>query len=188
METRKLAIIIGHKFAHPGAKAIEPINEYEFSYNSKVARRLAERLQTRQIEARIFDRNLGNLLCYLEVNEWVGEVKGAAIELHFNSFNDASARGTETLYQSGQADNLKFAKHVHDSVSLAFGRQGKLDRGIRLLKKGDRGYENLSLLNCPAVIVEPFFGSNAEDCILAKKVGHLYPESLANGVASYLWS
>jgi hypothetical protein len=50
----------------------------------------------------------------------------------------------------------------------ALQRDKKGNRGVKILKTPDQnGYQSVSKLQCPNVLIEPFFGSNANDCELA---------------------
>ena len=74
---------------------------------------------------------------------------------------------------SGMAYVLEFADEA-ESEDVVFE-----DRGVKVLQAGDRGFGNVSAApSVPSVLVEPFFGSNQQECILAQERLGAYAESL----------
>lgn len=87
------------------------------------------------------------------------------VELHFNSATP-QAHGTETLYYFSSEKGKEAAKIFSDEVGKEF-PQMKLrgDEGSKpLVSKDDRGARFVIMQKAPAIIFEPFFGSNKEDC------------------------
>ena len=174
----KVAIIIGHNEQQPGAMAIAPINEPEFIFNTEVARLMLEYNSNSEIELKTFNRIQNASVSseikkvYQEVDQWDADY---SIELHFNSFNDSVA-GSETL-SSGSQKSKKFASYCQEELIALYGRSGTSDRGIKICnKKGQRGYLSLFSGKAPAILPEPFFGSNPEEC---QKQDHISHEGLA---------
>ena len=89
------------------------------------------------------------------------------IELHFNSSESDLAVGTEVLFSKYSAGPV--AEWLQKALCTALNRTGPSDRGVKFLSPGSRGYSNTQYLNCPNVLIEPFFGSNAQDCELGRK-------------------
>lgn len=86
------------------------------------------------------------------------------VELHFNSAS-AKAHGTESLYyfesKKGKEVASAFSSAVKDVIP-----EMKLrgDNGTKpLVSKNDRGARFVMMQKAPAIIFEPFFGSNKED-------------------------
>lgn len=168
-----LAVVIGHDQKAKGALAVEPLSCYEYDYNSEIAKLVTKLATDMGVKAQVFNRNEGLLACYENVNGWLRNRVGCSIELHFNASENPAAMGCETLYipenrsdllaSFVQTEVLK-ALYYLDSNSARPSFRQVHNRRTKALKKADRGYGNLSLLEGIAgVIAEPFFGSNTED-------------------------
>jgi len=172
----RLAIVVGHDKFQPGARAVYPISQYEYHYNTEIAGLMDSMAKDYQLQSRIFFRNSGLVKAYEAVNAWVENTQSVAIELHFNSSEDRRAKGTETLYDDPESQIL--ATLIQGAVLIAFKRNIEQNRKTVLIKDGERGHRNLSLAKCPSVIVEPFFGSNKEDADLGHTLKKEYAECL----------
>ena len=160
----KTAIIIGHNERAPGAvRVTDGVPEY--IWNTKLAKRiqLYADCEGRGDDVQIFFRKAGLGYnaeireCYARVNAWKPD---QTIELHFNSFT-ATSTGTEMLYAAGSTKGKILAQKVQDAVLNALGLS---DRGSKAITRKDRGGASVFAANAPAIIVEPFFGSNKSDC------------------------
>jgi len=87
----------------------------------------------------------------------------ASIELHFNGAAAETATGTETL-SSGTQGSMRLASLIQPRMVRALGLR---DRGVKIIKRADRGGESLWAGRPPAVLIEPYFGSRRQDCIAA---------------------
>ena len=163
MSKLKLAVVVGHNVRSQGAVRRDT-GETEFSYNSRLADMIVNSGKDVGIDVNIFIRTAGLgytreiRKVYKEVDAWGADL---SMELHFNSAAATSAGGTETL-SSGSKNSLIFAEEIQEQLLQAMGR---INRGIKVRNsrtKG-RGYMSLVAGRAPAVIVEPFFGSNAAD-------------------------
>lgn len=160
----KIAIVIGHNSASQGAVRVTD-KRSEYDWNSQLANlirahdpasvRIFKRTSTGGYSAEI-DR------VYAEVDAWGAD---CSIELHFNASGTASASGGETL-SSGSTRSLALAKAVSGAVRGALGNK---DRGVKVVSRTDRGGRSLWQGRAPAVLAEPYFGSNAGDCEAATK-------------------
>lgn len=170
----KLAIVVGHNSVSPGAHAVLPLDVYEFAFNTKVAEGMVAEAAEFNIEAKKFHRVATSSYskeietAYSAVAEWKPD---AIVELHFNSFNAASA-GTEMLFRAG--DNrarefaLKLVAETHDLLNLPL----RHSDGLVAATNGDRGYKSLSAIpSIPTVLTEPFFGSNPTECAVVAVIG-----------------
>lgn len=83
-----------------------------------------------------------------------------AVELHFNAADNAAASGCEMLYWHTSQRSKVFAGVLQTRVRLALGNR---DRALKPIDATGRGAPFLRGTNCPAVIAEPFFGSNTAD-------------------------
>jgi N-acetylmuramoyl-L-alanine amidase len=87
------------------------------------------------------------------------------------------------LYWKTSEKGRLFARALRDSFEDCFPQLRS--RGIKEKGKGSRGAGFLRLTHCPAVIAEPFFGSNEEDFDLALKSMEGMATSIASGIELY---
>ena len=92
-----------------------------------------------------------------------------AIELHFNSAHP-DAKGHEWLYWHASKRGEWLAWCFRESFSETFPEIFR--RGIKACFADSRGADFLRFTHCPALICEPFFGSNGWDCAVIDKKGH----------------
>lgn len=149
----KTAIIIGHDKTSPGAWS-PFLHTSEYIYNSEVASYLGG-------VADIYKRPVGAGYT-TQMRKLAEEInpKGydLVLELHFNSFKDETANGCEAIIYP-ESSSRAFAEDFCQKVSTRFDVK---NRGVKEHGKGERGYGFLSLMQAPAIILEPFFGSNEE--------------------------
>ena len=81
-------------------------------------------------------------------------------ELHFNAATPA-AEGCEALYYTG---NTKAQRIAEKFCSLMVHFLDMKNRGAKSLNASDRGFGFVSKQKPTALILEPFFGSNEDDC------------------------
>lgn len=176
-----LAICVGHsRYNDLGAVACDDETP-EWAYNLKVAKAFEEALSVPSVVIAEYTgsgyseamSNLCETLSQLGVD--------AALELHFNAASP-SAHGTEMLYWRNSASSKELAQCLQDSVLHTFNTR---DRGIKAKSTGDRGAKFLRETPCPAVIVEPFFGSNEEDWENFKDRHDELGQALAEGFTKY---
>jgi N-acetylmuramoyl-L-alanine amidase len=159
--SRRVALIIGHDAADEGAvRCTDGVQEY--SWNKDLANRIWK-LDPQMFEIFHIDPSLGYSASirdvYERVDAWGCDL---SIELHFNAAASGSATGTET-FSSGSRGSLKFAQAIHGAMVEALELR---DRGVKIRnrKKKGRGYLSLVSGHAPAVLIEPYFGSNPSDC------------------------
>jgi hypothetical protein len=155
----------------------------EWKWNSALVRVIAAELHDHHgIAAFIFNdygpREYYGAMDWLgkEIRE-LGNIKLAA-ELHFNS-SSPSANGHEWIHWAGSIKGRLAATELHLSMMRKF--PGIRARGVKTPIDG-RGAEFLKKTHCPAVICEPFFGSNAHDWETMRR----NPEKLATAIADGL--
>ena len=155
---RRLAVVVGHSEARPGAAGLAPIAAREYPWNRGLAAFMESAARDHEgLALRVFTRDRGGLRgAYGRARAWGAQ---AAIELHFNAAASDQASGSETIYGDEARDGA-FAAAMQAAMVDALGLR---DRGCKLPWAG-RGATNLSLLAVPSVIVEPGFGSNRGDC------------------------
>ena len=152
----KLAIVVGHNVRTQGARRVTD-GQSEYIWCGLLAQKMAGMAPH---SVRVFQRTPGSgeiARVYREVAAWGAE---KAVELHFNSFAQASATGTETLHD-GRPDRRALALAVQAQMVAAL---GLTDRGLKKVHKGQAGFATVSAAAQPTVLVEPYFGSNAGDC------------------------
>lgn len=86
-------------------------------------------------------------------NRWDADI---FISLHLNAF-DGTAEGTEVLYYPSSTGGLYYAEAISKEISTAL---GTVNRGAK-----QRNLLELRTTNMIAVIVEPIFCDNINDCI-----------------------
>lgn len=163
-----IAICIGHSRKisgrYDGGAYSEHLKINERDFNLKVATKLLASLTRKGIPSMLFDDYKGNGYgtAMMDVASQVRKAQATiAIELHFNSATP-SATGHEWLYWHKSLKGNCIAKNFESAFKKMF--PSIRSRGIKPIGKMDRGGKFLELTHCPAVILEPFFGSNKEDC------------------------
>ncbi len=175
LEGMLIVLDAGHGGDDPGAIGRDGTYEKEFTLD--IAQRL-KRLLTREgahiMMTRDSDRSLG-----LENRSTLANVNHADlfISIHINSFFYPFTHGTETYYYKAQDE--AFAKAVHHSI-------------VSALKRPDKGLKKARLYvlrntNMPAVLVEPFFITNTEDCLMLNQpyVRQQLAQAIFDGVVKF---
>lgn len=188
-KTGKLALVVGHERLKEGAWAGSPINAGEWVWNSDLAKRTQAFAKARGHGCEIFFRDgVGVSGAYSKA---VAYGPNAIVELHFNSATPA-AYGTETLFidtnDATGVRELAFAQATQDAMCKALGRTGKGNRGLKELGEHDkRGLYNITRTSkIPSILIEPFFGSNPDECKLAHERKQAIAESLVLAFEAWL--
>ena len=154
-----IAICVGH--SRPGdTGAVSAGGISERAYNNGLAKVLKAQLEDAGHECAVIDTYLGN--DYTTAMRWLGRklttIKAtAAIELHFSA-GDADANGHEWLHWHDSQNGRLLARALERNMARMFPTAKK--RGCVSRYPRDRGGEFLRATPCPAVICEPFFGTN----------------------------
>jgi len=155
-----IAICVGHsRVGDTGA--VSALGYSEREYNGKVAQFLATHLQRLRFSPIVFDKY--PFTGYGKAMNWLAkQIKDAgcslALELHFNCAEDQAANGHEFLYDAGSVRGQRAAKCFDDGMLRDF--PNFRSRGLVATTGGMNGRAFLHGTHCPAVILEPFFGSN----------------------------
>lgn len=155
----KTAIVVGHNARAQGAVRVTD-GRTEFDWNSELAEMIRDH-DKRNI--RIFYRTPGGGYSaeidrvYAEVDKWGANV---SIELHFNGALSPEATGCLML-SSGSLKSMRLAAALGKRCSALLGNP---DRGIKKVTRHDRGGRSLWQGKAPAVLTEPYFGSNPTEC------------------------
>jgi hypothetical protein len=182
-----IALCVGHSREinwRPEGGAFSVGGESEHAYWSSLAPIIAQALLP--VDSCIVMRYEG--IGYGGATRWLAgrlrEVGAtAAIELHFNSFGDERKEGHEWLCWYASARGIDLAQSMRESYGAAFPTMK--DRGIKLRFPADRGAEFLRLTHCPAVIAEPFFGSNYSDFAFAHENRERIAVAMAAGIRAW---
>ncbi|KQI67059.1 hypothetical protein AN189_17710 [Loktanella sp. 3ANDIMAR09] len=177
----KIAIVVGHNKAAQGAVRVTD-KRSEYDWNGQ----LAEMIRSHNTAAvKVFHRTPGGGYSaeidrvYKQVDAWGAD---CSLELHFNASGSSSVSGGETL-SSGTSGSMRLAKLVRPAVAAALGNK---DRGVKVLSRTDRGGRSLWQGRAPAVLVEPYFGSNVSDCNAADKHMDELAEAYYRAAAAFL--
>ena len=187
-----LGICVGHSRRGSGANdgkgtgdmgAVSLWGESEWDYNSKVAVALKAELDRRDIASFILDD--------YQASGYSTGIRRAArmlrdngathtVELHFNAATP-SANGAEWLHWHNSRGGKALAQALHKSFKEEFPEI--TDRGLKPRHPGQRGTAFLRTTHCPAVIVEPFFGSNTRDCQIFRGAEDVLAATYAEGIS-----
>lgn len=182
---RTVAVCVGHsRKGDKGAVNTAGVSEYDF--NRRVGVSLCAMLESKGYDAVLFDSYAGN--GYASAMRWVGEqcrlIKATcAVELHFNSAGPF-AEGHEWLYWGRSASSKRLAESFDSCFRKRF--PAARARGAKHLGLDDRGSLFLRLTPCPAVILEPFFGSNKAETDFFSTRHAALAESYTDAIDGYL--
>ena len=184
----KIAICVGHSRkingrTEGGAISVDGTSEWE--YNSGLADMISDQLDTLGHQVGIIDDYQGS--GYTAAMEWVADQveewdADCAIELHFNSATPLG-NGHEWLHWATSSRGKALAAHVEAAVIEAVPELRQ--RGVKAKGKGDRGGAFLRVTHCPALIAEPFFGSNEEDWQIAIEKKVAIAKAIAHGIDAW---
>lgn len=186
--TKKLvAICVGHsRSGDDGAVNADGVSEWAF--NQPLAKRVCELLEAAGFDTVLVDKYEGR--GYETAMLWLArrlkELKvDVAIELHFNSAGP-KATGYEFLHWCCSPKGLTLASKLAASFAKFFPEQK--NRGLKSISARDRGGVFLRKTSCPAVICEPFFGSNQTDSAFFSRHREELARAYAEGVTGWLVS
>lgn len=158
----KVAIVIGHNARAQGAIRVTD-GRTEFDWNGE----LAELIKQHDASAvGIFRRERGGGYSaeidrvYAQTDAWGAD---CTVELHFNGSENPKSNGCLML-SSGTKGSMKLSTSMQKHC---VGVLGNADRGVRVIGRRDRGGRSLWQGRAPAVLIEPYFGSNARECQIA---------------------
>jgi N-acetylmuramoyl-L-alanine amidase len=186
-----IALCVGHSRRLPhgppeGGAITCDAKTSEWQWNSALARLIAAELHDAHGIAAEIVNDYG-LRTYGAAMRWLGgHLRGVpglrlAVELHFNSDASPSANGHEWLYWPGSIKGRLAATELHLAMCRDF--PGIRPRGVKVPPDG-RGTAFLRETPCPAVIAEPFFGSNPRDWAAVRARPEKLAATLAAGLAA----
>ncbi|EIW20703.1 MULTISPECIES: N-acetylmuramoyl-L-alanine amidase family protein [Pelosinus] len=102
------------------------------------------------------------------------------VSVHCNAATNTGAKGTETFYSSGSVKGGKLAQCIQNQIINSL---GTVDRGLKTNNLYVTKYTD-----CPAVLVETAFISNAEDEALLINEGKRdqFAAAIARGITDYV--
>jgi N-acetylmuramoyl-L-alanine amidase len=158
-----VAVCVGHSRRNDNG-AVNTDGASEYKYNALVGVVVAEQLRrmghTPHLIAEYGGNSYGSAMTWVAAK--VKELKAdVAVELHFNSAVSKKATGHEWLYWLTSRKGKLLAESFQRSFVEAF--PDRVDRGLKAKDQNSRGAGFLSKTHCPAIICEPFFGSNEEE-------------------------
>lgn len=181
-----VAICVGHsRIGDTGARSVGGCNEW--IYNRAVAQELQSELEHHGIKATIISEYPRKT--YLGAMTWLRiqlDHIGAtlAIELHFNAADNPDAQGFEYLH-AGSPRGMHLAAcliHAHSqNIPLT-----QRNRGMKAVGRAERGGGFLHRITQPAVICEPFFGTNPDEWNFYRSNANQLAKSYAAGIARYV--
>lgn len=166
---KKVAIIIGHRSEAQGAYS-PFLEQTEFQFNSDIAEQLSD-------VADIFYRpNIKGVGEITRIKNMVSEINKndyeLVISLHFNSSVNDTANGCEALYYYSNAMGEVLALYFVNKMSERIGIKKR--RLIPIISKEQRGHAVVAGCKATTILLEPFFGSNEEDCALMSNCKSTY--------------
>jgi N-acetylmuramoyl-L-alanine amidase len=188
LQNPSIALSVGHTpfdGSHPGAEA-NGLNEYELG--RQILPELVKEFYARNYDIHIIHGSLSDRI--KQINKLV---LNAAIEIHFNAYQDSRARGCETLH--GEREGSKrLAGCVQSNLIKALrAYTWQSDKENWKNRKIKPGYNwntpepndmvaYLEHVECPAVIVEPGFLTSPIDAARLKDVDRDIYGRIAEGI------
>ena len=167
----KLGIVVGHTAKAPGAHS-SFLQVHEYHWNSDLADRIVKN-KPASLEVKVFFRDgIGIAGAYKESDAWGSDM---TVELHFNSADSPHATGTGILYHPNSTKGRTLATLLRQEIGTALdlpdwpSGTGGVVTPFEASGEERRGQKSLSAGIAPATLIEPFFGSNSEDCARAKE-------------------
>lgn len=154
----KTAIVIGHTKGRKGAYS-KYLKIHEYDLNKQIAEQLRD-------VADIYEYDTYNLGYTSMVKRNAKKLNkkdyDLVLELHFNAAESRQANGCEALYYF---KNKRASKLAEDFCYLVNDMLGTKIRGAKALySKKQRGYAAVYYPKATTLILEPFFGTNKDDC------------------------
>lgn len=179
-----IAICVGHsRPGDSGAVSVGGVSE-RFA-NGLLAKQIRAKLEAHDVACDVIDSYQGGT--YQTAMRWLGRklatIKAtAAIELHFN-WGEAPAHGHQWLHWHESVGGKWLAQALNRSMISAF--PDHQARGLQSVTAKGRGAEFLRCTPCPAVICEPYFGSNPAEWAWVKSHQHELAQAIADGIAAW---
>ena len=180
-----IGICIGHsRSGDDGAVNTDGVSEHTF--NREIGSLTAELLRKDGHTVHVIDEYDGS--SYSSAMYWVSDHLTklgvtVAVELHFNSAGPY-AEGHEWLHWHRSAKGQLLASCFNQAFKETFPEAKP--RGIKPAYKNDRGSLFLRVTRCPAIILEPFFGSNEKETKIYTQNKSALASTYARALTNYL--
>lgn len=180
-----IALCVGHSRPNDGG-AVSTAGISEHAWNTNVALSVSQILTSRNISNKVVSSYIG--ASYGSAMQWLGGYlsslkAGLAVELHFNCSDNSAASGHEWLHWFDSFQGRTMAKFLKLRMEAAF--PALPSRGLKGLHMRDNGAGFVRSTPCPAVICEPFFGSNERDWRLVGMDSMRYARVLADAIGDW---
>lgn len=191
----KIAILVGHNPQNQGA--YNYLDESEFMFNRRIAKKLGHKLYEMKIRHRIFFRSQSNNIA-AELTATAGNILSwerapniILLELHFNSAKSRYAKGCEVLALENDLSSILLADLLTDNISKVLKIKERHTNGVKIIREKNLGYKNLAIMHengiTTKVIVEPCFaGWRNEESKQVFENEDVYVTVLAQTIAEYL--
>ena len=158
-QSKNLFITAGHRGGSTGANA----NGYsEAELAIQLRNDLTDKLHEQGVV--VNDADADNLTSVVNNINKKCTNRDLCLDLHFNSFSNASANGTEVLIENSPTNTeIEFAEDVLNAICSTLGTK---NRGVK--KEGKSQYKRLAMLSgvkCNSVLVELCFISSQSDMV-----------------------
>lgn len=161
----KLGIVVGHTNGAKGAHS-PFLNASEYPWNKDLANLIVSNSPS-SLQTKIFFRDGHGITgAYRDSDVWGSDV---TVELHFNSSDNHRASGSGVLYHPNSTRGKRLAtllcQEIRTTLDLPAWPSGTSGVVTPFEASGaeQRGLASLSTGDAPATLIEPFFGSNADD-------------------------
>lgn len=157
----KVAVVVGHTTGADKGAFSKFLKSSEQPFNKMVADEL------KALAPHTYDVYVHQLQSYYDRQKVMAaklnlQNYDLIIELHFNAADSETANGTEACYYYASRKGKDAAQHISIGLAMAYGTKLRSAGAKALVNKNDRGYWFTYLPKAPAIIVEPFFGTNPE--------------------------
>jgi hypothetical protein len=160
-----VALLVSHdKFAKGAYSPFLDNYEYDVSFDLSVE--IAREVRNRGGKAFVLTRATGNSMGFkqkiLQIGQRLDKIKPRlGIEIHFSAAESEEARGTEVLFGEHANPQLReIAEELGDESAKILGTRFRDARRVTL---EDRAGYIVNRPNTPTLLLELFFGSNAQD-------------------------
>ena len=157
---KKVGIVIGHNERSKGAYS-PFLKLSEFDYWKKVAIEISNLDPSIDIYTRKFSNNYTSEMKTV-ISEINRHVYDYILEVHFNSSINSSACGCEVLFHKGNKYTNELSKAFLETVSKKYGI--KIRGTIEISNSKERGGYGICNTKPNYILIEPFFGSNEQEC------------------------
>lgn len=174
-----IAFVLGHHLKSKGAFS-SYLFANEFDFYTDVVKHLEYKIG----KLNLFYHNPDTSSYTARIKETATKINKVnfdlVIELHFNAATP-QANGCETLYYFNSKKGKEFAHIFTDTVCGITGIKSRNGGVKALTNKKDRGFASVYYPKAPTILIEPFFGTNDDDCAKvgsAEKMAYIIKEFL----------